>query len=239
MQEGSPGKRNTEDRIKAARQIRAVRKNERQWINTNKGKFLTNRGKYDYIWELHGLKELFAYLRIKKNTKVLDIGSGTGRAVDEISKSELGKGLEFVKTALINYSGENSRKIHLTSAEVLRGIPSDSFGAILAVFSVAYSEAPELVAQQIDRVLVPGGVFKGSFNSRNSPETAFGKVTLKKYGNLRLILQKMGYDTATISDFSDKYLEFHDSVLLAIKPDPSSGVPRAVDLLEADYSHST
>jgi len=113
MQEGSPGKRNTEDRIKAARQIRAVRKNERQWINTNKGKFLTNRGKYDYIWELHGLKELFAYLRIKKNTKVLDIGSGTGRAVDEISKSELGKGLEFVKTALINYSGENSRKPYL------------------------------------------------------------------------------------------------------------------------------
>ena len=51
----------------------------------------------------------------------------------------------------------------MTSAESLIGFDDGSVGVVLGVFSVAYSTEPELVAASIDRVLVAGGVFKGTF----------------------------------------------------------------------------
>ncbi len=233
MLENFFGNNNKEDRIRAAQQICSTRGDEkdRRGIPTN---FKVNRDAYEYFEELGGIKKLLEYLKILKITKILDIGSGTGRAINEISNSDLGQGFEFVGTSLFKYPDEDAKKIHLTSAEVLRGIPASSFGAVLSVCGVGYSDAPNLVAEQINRVLVPGGVFKGSFADER-PVT-YGSSTLKRYDDLRLALQKKGYDTAIVPDFLDvPSREKEDTILLAIKSNPSLVLPHAVDLLMEDY----
>ena len=39
-------------------------------------------------------------------------------------------------------------------------IPDESVGGVLSVVAIAYSANPNLVAKQIDRILVPGGIAK-------------------------------------------------------------------------------
>ena len=243
MVEGLPGKKNTEDRKKAARQIRYTRKYERYQRDFGLRQFgyEVNRSADKYIAAIGGLEELFKYLRARRSTKVLDIGSGTGKAIDGISESNLGEGFDFVRTALTkNLSPEGTKKVHLTSAEILRGIPSNSFGAVLAVCSVGYSEAPELVAEQIDRVLVPGGVFKGVFADSDA-ELVYGKLLkFKNYTALHSALHRRGYDTAVLANFPYLGKENDpDHILLAIKPDPSSDLPLAISLLGSDYEKTT
>lgn len=231
-------KDNQEARKKVKQQIRATREYERKWRGIRGMAYDVNRSEGSYMIALKGFSKLFDYLKTRKITKVLDIGAGTGRAIDEISKSEEGQGLDFVGTTLAkNPKRESSQKIHITSAEVLRGIPSNSFGAVLAVFSVGYSDAPKLVAEQIDRILVPGGVFKGAFSPAGVGGIKYDEnVMLKSYDRLYFALKEKGYDCATLMEIpaARRKIEL-DQILLAVKPDPASTPPPAKDLLQSDY----
>lgn len=148
-----------------AAQIERVRKLELTNPYTN------NRGDVWYIQMLQGYKHLFNYLRNAfegSESTVLDVGAGTTRAVKEIEGSSWGKGLRFEATVLdmdqVIEGNLPEDRIHVTPVEELSGIADKSMAAILSVFSVGYSDVPDLAVESIDRVLMPGGVFKGNFH---------------------------------------------------------------------------
>jgi len=94
---------------------------------------------------------------------ILDIGAGrSARAMQQLAREhpELRIAATFLSKPKFGDSPlpPNFEYRH-TSAERLRGIPDNSVGAALAVYSTTYSGAPELVVSSVDRVLVPGGRF--------------------------------------------------------------------------------
>jgi len=214
MPENSDGAgKGSKERIAAARQLRNARAREREQFA-----YTVDRTGADYIQELGGVRHLFSYVKTLGNPKVLDIGAGTTRGVSELAQSALSEGLDFEATVLRNRLGvkENlgEEQTHITSAETLRGIPDLSVACVIAVYSTSYSDAPNLVIESIDRVLVPGGAVKmGGYE--------------KIFNQFIHLLQARGYDV----DDREKWGEFR--VLLAIKPGGASTVT-AAELIKAD-----
>lgn len=126
----------------------------------------TERGLSTYIHRLNGLDRTIDYLQTLKSCTVLDIGAGRCMAIEELA---LDRGLSAIATGLrpLRHSDKSWLKdiitYKITPAETLRGIQDSTVGAILAVRSISYSSAPQLVAASMNRVLVPGGVIKGCF----------------------------------------------------------------------------
>lgn len=211
-----------------AKQIREIRNIERARL------YETERDGIKYIQKLLGVLCLFDYVRRLGSTSlILDIGAGSTSGIYDLSTSSLGAGLLFEATvlsrnpALVNYLP--NKQIHVTSVERLRGIKDASVGGVLGVYSVGYSDEPALAITSLDRVLVPGGVFKGTFHKKpTSPDEAkqnpFG---FKEYDQFRDAFSGFGYDTAVENNGASA------DILLAIKPDGPEQV-KAASLLEAD-----
>ena len=193
------------------------------------GAFETNRSGTEYVYRLGGLKHALHYLKELNDSGlgsnlVLDIGAGTGRAIYEVSKMPMSDGFDFEVTALRNDIKLKEKfpkeQIHQTSIETLKGVKDNSVGLVIGVNSVAYSASPRLAVESIDRVLVPGGIFKGTFSvpgtSLNYNESIFkGPEDFIKY------FSELGYDVSFIEEnkFSTTYQRtFSNSVILAIKP---------------------
>lgn len=215
MNEKGPEFRNkgTNERNDAARKIRSARTAEREGDPYN-----INRTGWRYLQQLAGAQHLFDYVKSLKSQTVLDIGAGTTLASSELQQSQLGHDLHFEATVLRNRPEiENNlgeERVHITSAEVLRGVPDESVGCVIAVFSVDYSDAPGLVAGSIDRVLVAGGAVKISGYSRIFPQF---------YDQF----ERRAYDI----DSDEVWGEYR--VILAIKPGNTSGIS-AKELLKLD-----
>lgn len=206
-----PGEQDKRDA--AAAKIRQARTKERTGTPYN-----VDRPGWQYVGELAGVENLFAYVRNLPSKIILDIGAGTTSAIAEIADNEMAKGLQFKATVLRSRAeitnNLGSENIHITSAEMLRGIADTSVGAIIAVHSLRYSAAPELAAKSIDRVLVPGGVFKGA--------------KLKdSFGPILDTLSALGYDIAEHEKWGGA------DIMLAIKPGNTSG-NAAEEILKAD-----
>jgi len=123
-------------------------------------------------------------------------------------------GEENPKTYADVYIGEKKR--HITSAEVLHGIDDNSIACVLSLHSIAYSNAPDLAIGSIDRVLVPGGVFKGFFPIKKPYNKVDGSPALEFIKELI----KRGYDVQT-----SVALHYRGSVVIsAIKPGGPKGV---------------
>lgn len=203
------GNINRDTRGKIAANLRAVRAIERN------REFDMNRNGYEYLYQLKGLESFLNYVRDLSGSRILlDIGAGTTRGINDISKTSLGLDLDFKATGLFanpeveQFLGKKNYTI--TSAETLRGIGANSIAGILAVNSIAYSQSPETVAKRLDQILIPGGAIKGSFSwtsylediSQNEGTIKSSKPFVAEFGRL-------GYDVAHGEDFS---------VMLAIKP---------------------
>lgn len=191
------------DRLAVAEQIRTAREMEKLFLSSYKRKdesmYETYRTGDQYIAYLGGLEHLFKYVRTLPSQKVLDIGAGKGKALPFLAKSRIGEGLIFEGTALLS-SSKTDAKLYLTSAEVLRGVASNSYGAVLALISLSYVKTPEFAAEQIDRVLVPGGIIKFTFplediHHKNRAGEVVNQAAGQKYAEL---FRKRGYDVATI-----------------------------------------
>jgi SAM-dependent methyltransferase len=123
-----------------------------------------SRNGRDYIRALDGMSGYLEYVSRLPTKRILDIGAGTTRAAAELEKMT---GIPFWATVLVDreeierYLGRD--KTYFTSVEYLSGIPDNSCGGALGVYSVAYSSAPRYAVGAIDRVLAPGGIFKGTF----------------------------------------------------------------------------
>lgn len=212
-------------RSEVARQLIRIRNTERG------GLYRTDRTGAEYVYNLCGLEYLFDHVRsLRTSSIILDVGSGTTRGIYELSISSLGHGLQFkatvlnIKSSLVSqYLGKEHT--HATSVEVLRGIQNNSIGAVLGMASVGYSDQPALAVRSIDRILVPGGVFKGTFlrSERVEPQDSFG---FKRYHAFKKAFQEKRYDTDI--EFGGK-----EDVLLAIKPGGEKQIT-AQELLQRD-----
>lgn len=157
MQENNP-----ESRKQMAGAIKRARGLER--LRESGPAYKMERSATEYIAELQGLKYFFKYVRRCPIQKVLDLGAGNPRGISELSKTTYGKGIEFEALGLTKpkeFYGFPEKKFHIGAAESLKSISDESFSGIVAVHSApSYSAAPELVAKQIHRILIPGGVIK-------------------------------------------------------------------------------
>lgn len=204
-----------------AQRIRSLRDYERQ-----KKSYPMDRGKEDYIEACRGLKYFFDYARTLRNSNlVVDIGAGTTRAISQIAKSELGQGLKFKATVLdkkpqVNlYLGENNTIT--TSAEMLKGISSESVAGILGIVSIGYCEFPEIAAKRINEVLIPNGVIKSAFGD--------GIIGTKRMFEFATAWRDMDYDVAIKPG--------EHAVLIAIKPGGNKTIS-ASELLEKDLKEA-
>lgn len=208
------------ERTKVADKIRTLRSVERTYE--------TGRDGVEYVRELQGVQELFQYVRdLNTGARIIDIGAGVTRAMRDFSKVSFGEGLSFGATVLtkpeISEWTLSSDQIHITPVELLNGIENESVGGALGVYSVAYSENPKFAVRGLNRVLVPGGVFKGVFKSKNGEHGA----GLKSYHEFQDEFRDLGYDTASFEgDRGD--------IFLAIKPGGSINEIDAATLLEQD-----
>lgn len=186
----------------------------------------------DYLFCFNGLSGLFKYAKeLNNGNRVLDLGSGTTKGISQISKSRLGEGLEFEATVLTNRPEveENLglKKTHITSAETLKGIKDNSVSVILALNSLAYSATPHIAIERIDKVLVPGGVIKATFQGKNIIDNEFaGEYNYQTHDQFTNCLRDLNYDVAVSDSVSEE-------IILAIKP----GIRKtllAQDLLRRD-----
>lgn len=186
----------------------------------------TERGATDYISALRGVRHTFGNVLNLDTRTILDIGTGSGKAVFQLARKEAFRYFDFKATGLTvppkidEYIGADN--FTLTAAEVLRGIPDNSVGAAISVFSVTYSAAPARVADSIDRVLVEGGVFKAALRpsrKRFRQGQIKGMTILKDMDAVngrtyKELFDEKGYDTY-LGCSKDR------DILVAIKPGTS------------------
>jgi SAM-dependent methyltransferase len=150
----------------------------------------------EYQAILFGLKNFFNYIRtLKESNKVLDLGAGNTRGISEIANSELGKDLDFYGLGLTefpevaDYLGKE--KFIKNSAEKMRDIKDSSVAGIISSFgATTHSLAPELVAEEADRVLVPGGVIKYTVRYKEEQDKYFAALYTQLFAD-------KGYDAIT------------------------------------------
>jgi len=156
----------------------------------------------DYLISFAGLKYFFNFLRHFSRPNVLDIGAGNTQAAFELSQSDMGKGLEFYATSLTPHSDSgntlNQNRTIITPAETLAGIQDEGFGGALSCYGVAYSEAPKLVAQSLDRILKSDGIFKGVFPAEDS---MVGTLKMHSPEKLKQELSKLNFGVFSVAGF--------------------------------------
>lgn len=182
-----------------------------------------SRGISGYLSELSGLSGTFKYIEQFLESKiVVDVGTGSGFGWFDISKKYSGN-LDFWATNLV-YREELRQmfgnRIRFTPVEFMKGFESESVAGIIALNSVAYSSNPKMAISQIDRVLVPGGIFKASFRNPNDDfrTMEYGFQTHERFTRQ---LIDLGYDVALCDG----------NVVLALKPGTDK---EAIDVFRSD-----
>lgn len=131
--------------------------------------YQTRRSFFDYMSYLNGLTATLNHVETTselKNGIILDIGTGNGIALNELSKKTT---LTCIGTSLTlppkySYKTKGLSRIILTPVERLRGITDSSVSLAIAVYSLDYSALPAQAVRMFDRVLLPGGILKACFN---------------------------------------------------------------------------
>lgn len=226
-----------------ARQIKGARAHER---GRDPFRYEFNRSGREAVLRLGGVEKLIEYVKKLNSKKILDIGVGTGKASNMIMNMQAAEGLDWHVTALRNDPELRERfeagKIHITTAETLKGIENGSVAGVIALHSIMYATSPELTIKSIDAVLIPGGVLKATFNQT-------GKIEIYVQGNTAQdpkafvdSLRFLGYDVAFRDHiFLGKTYKpgyrfigpIKNAVLVAIKPG-NAEAPKAEDLLIDD-----
>jgi hypothetical protein len=182
--------KNSKEREMVAEQLKSAR-----FLDRSHGQ-VTDRSMSDYLNHLLGLRGSFAYMQaLTESNTVLDLGSGTTKAISQLAASQLGEGLEFRAT---NLSGSISdfhlpiENIKRTSVEVLNGIPDNSLAGVIGCYSIGYTTVPELTASRIDQTLIDGGIIKTNFQTvRDVYSPIPGFQTHERFTETLL---KLGYD---------------------------------------------
>lgn len=228
-------------RSNAAKEIRGQREIDRKKEESFNIEISRSRGVMEYVFELEGLVHFLSYVRSLSfgRSKVLDIGTGIGKALDQLSQmDEWSYNLDFEGTALSRDKKHKKfsigNKIRLTSVEQLRGFKQNEFAGIISVYGLGYSGAPEMAAESIDRVLAPGGALKTVYGFPGENDEV--PISPDKF---RGCLADKSYDIYA-SESDGKNLNGQDSkfgILLAIKPPISIKAAKLFHLDLEDYEN--
>lgn len=187
-----------------------------------KNKYNIDSSMEGYLSYFMGLEGTLKYIEgLVESNKVVDIGTGSGKAWSELSKN-YGKKLDFWATNLI-YKKELidifGKKIVVTPVEFMKGFNDESVGGVVAMRSIAYSKSPEMTIKRINEILVPGGILKASFRS---PKGAM-KYGFQTHHRFSKALLELGYDVVVDDD--------SDTIIMGIKP---GGKEKAMDVFKKD-----
>ena len=163
----------------------------------------------NYQKDFGGLRQFLNYVERLSHPHILDIGAGEATAARELA-AEYSSHLTFEATGLTPPTEPTPFPFHITTGEDLLGVRTASVGGILSRFSLAYSTNPEMVVDAIDRVLVPGGVFKGVFfNAGDFPPECAENIRLYYDEAFHDTFARQGFDVAHDGDLG---------IVLAKKP---------------------
>lgn len=199
-------------RNQVAQQLREARQYDR--LNL----WNTTRTYDDYVQILDGITLLLEYTASLTQRHIIDIGTGTGRALEDIAKLHRNLGLHYTGTTLAALPN-SSVPIKSTSIEVMRGYGANSVSGILSVHSLNYCMHPTYAVARIDEILEPGGVIKVAglgIEARlpsNYPST-LGSVRLYSVAE---IFQSLGYDVSYFCHVNQTGRNIEDR-MLAKKP---------------------
>ncbi len=215
---------NPELRRTVAKQIHFAR-----YLDRSK-RYITDRSLNEYLKSFAGLKHFLEYAKSHhQNGPILDIGSGTTRAISELSESPLGENLTFIASVLTRppETGDRVSRVVSTSAELLNGIQDDSIAGIISCYGIAYSSAPELAIRRMDQVLVSGGALKAVFYGQTPDKGSLANFHgLQTSHRFKEELFTMNYDISSL-------FQGPVEVVLAIKPGGTDSIS-ASELLALD-----
>lgn len=177
----------------------------------------TNRNGDAYLRTLFGLNGTLQYIEEGVlPRRALDIGTGTGQGIHELSETVFSDNWEVHATGLLrkHIIPHLSPRVrfHLTAGEFLKGIPDGSISCTLALNSVAYSETPELVVENLDRVTVPGGAVKATFVSEWKKTSSSIWSTHHVFSRM---MSRQGFGVAVIPNVHEGV-----DIMLAVKQQP-------------------
>lgn len=229
------------DRARLARDLRRTRKNERK-LAVN-GKFFKRRDRTlrRYRFYLAGLDATLDYVATLSSRQVVDLGAGTGRALRTLERVKHGKKLAFVGTGIIWDTSIVFRNYRLTPAELMCGFPPESVGAFISVFGpIHYSNAVELVLENIHRLLAPGGVVKlavADWQESNPPDR--NSYLRLVNGHIARFFRERNYGFAFREVLVPKD-KWKGLALLAVKPRARRPHPVRIArrLMAADYENA-
>lgn len=213
-------------RDRTALQIRFARKMDETQ------EYTIHRSAPEYVSRLLGLEHFFDYIRTNAeqlgSKKVLDLGTGIAWGIFGLSKSPMGRDLEFEGISVKRHEAMGKHfgfsRVHITAIEELRGIKDSSIAGMTSVYgALSYTASPEFAAAAIDRKLVPGGVVKSLFS-----DSFFNINGGRKHNAVTNAFLKRSYDCFLIRNTHDRNM-----VLLAIK---SGGFCKAEELSRADLA---
>ncbi len=186
------------------------------------GNAIVHRDLTSYLSKLGGLAHFLDYVE-STHPSVVDIGAGHAVAVNQLADSANGN-LKYLATGMVRPSDYSSPKVPYleAGAEVLLGIDDESIGGVLAVHSIIFSAAPDMVVDAIDRVLVDGGAIKTNLVINKN-----GEYVPQTQDALQSELAAKDYDVA---------LAPSGKILLALKPGGHSAIG-AHALLQADLEN--
>lgn len=212
-------------RAEAAAQIHRMRR-----LESSEPAFIKDSSLTDYLKAAKGLLAFLDHTR-ERQPAMLEIGSGTATALDQLAENQLGYGLTLMGTVL-RHLRETKPNVTLrtTPAEILHRVPAKSVGGILSLGGIAFSAVPELVVNNINRTLVKGGILKATFRASHS----YGQEWDEKYDEwgYRLHdpfsqeLQRRRFDVAVMETEVD-------DIMVAIKPGVRK-IATAQELLQED-----
>lgn len=163
------------------------------------GAMQRNRDGVGYLTTLFGIGHLTDYIKTAQaklgTNRVLDIGAGSTRAIAQLSRTSFMNSLSCEATVLTNVKdiekNLGKERTHITPVETLEGIADKSVACVLSVNGVAYSVVPSLAIEQIDRILVDGGVIKATFQNEGHISPL---VRMNTHDKFTEELRKRGYE---------------------------------------------
>lgn len=223
-------------RQELAKSIRKIRRSER-FYEEERFAYKRNRSLTRYLYYLQGLGATLNYIRRLPSPCLVDLGSGTGRAIKELSTAEIGRDLTIIGTGIAWHKYIEYPHYRITPAECMRGFKPSSVGGFISVFGPThYSYYLKVVLDNLDRVLIPGGVMKlvmmehSSF-SRNNAEFTTRLSSVTDY------LKTKGYGLAVTSHTArTSAWEVTFCAIVAIKGGTAIDHEKlASDLIDGDY----
>jgi len=118
-------------------------------------------------------------LSIQSDDHILDIGCGTGKLIDHLSRQVRDgylEGIDYSRTMVSKARRRNKKNIEIGKVKITEGdfdhlaYKDNVFNKISSVNTVYFWPQPELTSQKVSKILKPGGLFVVAFEDMKQLE---------------------------------------------------------------------